>query len=118
MKKEGIVVQRVRGSELYMSPILFYGLRNKVFQVKHNTYKSDVFSLGMCILLAACLSFDGLVEIREVSDMNTKLYILNKHLSKRYSQRIIKIFYLMLIHEERERPHFIDLEKIIRQMGL
>ena len=49
MKGDGLVVQRIRGSELYMSPILFYGLRANLIQVKHNTYKSDVFSLGMCL---------------------------------------------------------------------
>ena len=27
MQRDGVVVQRIRGSELYMSPILFYGLR-------------------------------------------------------------------------------------------
>ena len=78
MQRDGVVIQRVRGSELYMSPILFNGLRSKALQVRHNTYKSDVFSLGMCFLLAACLSYDGLVEIRELSDMNQKDLILNK----------------------------------------
>ena len=118
MKRDGIVVQRVRGSELYMSPILFNGLRAKVYQVRHNTYKSDVFSLGMCFLLAACLSFDGLVEIRELVDMNQKALILNKHLMRRYSQKLIQIFLLMLQTEEMNRPDFISLENAIKQYGL
>ena len=118
MKRDGIVVQRVRGSELYMSPILFNGLRAKAYQVRHNTYKSDVFSLGMCFLLAACLSYDGLVEIRELADMNQKEMILNKYLGRRYSQKLIKILLLMLQTEEVNRPDFITLENAIRQYGL
>ena len=115
MQREGDVVQRVRGSELYMSPILFKGLREKAYQVRHNTYKSDVFSLGMCFLFAACLSFDGCVEIREVMDMKQKEFILNKHLGRRYSQKIIRILQLMLQTEEINRPDFILLEAAIRQ---
>ena len=118
MQREGIVVQRVRGSELYMSPILFNGLRAKVAQVRHNTYKSDVFSLGMCLLLAACLSYDALVEIRELSDMKQKEMILIRHLSPRYSPKIINILVLMLQTEEANRPDFILLESIMRGYGL
>ena len=118
MQRTGIVVQRVRGSELYMSPILFAGLRAKVLQVRHNTYRSDVFSLGMCFLLAACLSFSGCVEIREVLDMNQKLLILNKYLGGRYSPKMIKILHTMLETEENIRPDFILLEAFLRQMGI
>ena len=113
MQREGIVVQRVRGSELYMSPILFNGLRMKQLQVRHNTYKSDVFSLGMVFLLAACLSYDGLVEIRELADMNQKLLILSKYLSRRYSQKLIRVMGLMLETVETNRPDFIDLENAL-----
>ena len=118
MQREGIVVQRVRGSELYMSPILFKGLRDRVYHVKHNTYKSDVFSLGMVFLFAACLSFDGCVEIREILDMNQKELILNKYLGKRYSPKFIKVLLLMLQSEENNRPDFILLDAAIKQYGL
>jgi hypothetical protein len=118
LKRDGLIVQRVRGSELYMSPILFYGLHNNLIQVKHNTYKSDVFSLGMCLFYAACLSFDGPVEIREVTDMNMKAHILNKYLGARYSHKLIKILQLMLLTEESLRPDFITLEHAIMKYGL
>ncbi len=118
MQRDGVVVQRIRGSELYMSPILFYGLRRGLQQIEHNTYKSDVFSLGMCLFYAACLSFDGPVEIREVIDMNMKLQILNKYMGARYSQKLIKILYLMLQTEESIRPDFILLQDAIIKYGL
>ena len=118
MQRDGLVIQRIRGSELYMSPILFFALRRGFKQVEHNTYKSDVFSLGMCLFYAACLSFDGPVEIREVMDMNVKAQILNKYLGARYSQKLIKILLLMLQTDESARPDFILLENAILTYGL
>ena len=52
-----VIRQTIKGTELYMSPIIFRALNKKQNQLVHNTYKSDVFSLGMCILLAATLTF-------------------------------------------------------------
>ena len=111
MKREGVVVQRIRGSELYMSPILFYGLRANMIQVKHNTYKSDVFSLGMCLLHAATMDFKCTDEIREITNMEKISEILNKYLGERYSNKFISLIYLMLQVEENTRPDFIELEK-------
>ena len=61
-----------------MSPILFKGLHSKLAQVKHNTYKSDVFSLGMCFFYASSLTYNGVDSIREVLDMN-KIKVLWKN---------------------------------------
>ena len=111
MKREGTVVQRIRGSELYMSPILFYGLRGNLKQVKHNTYKSDVFSLGMCLLYASTMYFDCTDEIRELTDMQKINQVLYKYLGKQYSNKFISLLYLMLQIEEKLRPDFIQLEE-------
>ena len=118
MQKEGLVVQRIYGDELYMSPILLNGFRQGLEIIKHNTYKSDLFSLGMCLFYAACLSQIGIVEIREAIDMNLKLQILNKYLSNKYSQKIIKLLYLMLLTNENDRPDFILLEEAMIKYGL
>ena len=111
IKKDGLIVQRIRGSELYMSPILFYGLKKKLIQVRHNTYKSDVFSLGMCLFYAATLYYNCIDEIREITDVNKMYILLNKYLSKRYGKKIISLIYLMLQIKEDLRPDFIELEK-------
>ena len=118
MQRDGFVVQRIRGSELYMSPILFNALRQGVQTIQHNTYKSDVFSLGMCLFYAACLSFNGPVEIREVVNMKIKQQILNKYLGTRYSQNFIKFLYLMLLTNEIDRPDFVLLEDAMLKYGL
>ena len=110
MKGDGKIIQRIRGSELYMSPILFYGLRKNLNNVKHNTYKSDVFSLGMCLLYASTLYFNCSEEIRELVDMEKINITLNKYLCERYSQKLISLLYLMLQIEEGLRPDFNQLE--------
>ena len=111
MKRDGLVVQRIRGSELYMSPILFYGLRENLIQVRHNTYKSDVFSLGMCLIYAATMYFNCIDEIREITDMKKMSFVLNKYLGKNYSNKFISLVNIMLQIKEENRPDFIELEK-------
>ena len=69
LKRDGLIIQKIRGSELFMSPIIFKGYRSGMPTIRHNTYKSDVFSLGMCFFYAAALCYGGLNMIREVEDM-------------------------------------------------
>ena len=115
LKREGLCVQRIRGSELYMSPIMFKGFHSNIPQVKHNTYKSDVFSLGMCFFLAAALSYRPLNTIREIYDMNVIKQVMNQNLGKRYSQNVLNILLSMLQIEEDFRPDFIQLESYFPQ---
>ena len=118
LNQKGTIVQPVRGSELYMSPILFFGLNKKLIQVKHNTYKSDVFSLGMCILYASTLTQESLCDIREMTDMENIKNTLVKYLSKMYSNNFIDILSFMLEINEKNRPDFIQLEKFISKFGI
>ena len=113
LMQKGIIVQPVRGSELYMSPIQFFGLGKKLDCVQHNTYKSDVFSLGMCILFAANLSDECLCEIREITDMEKIKNIVMSYLSIRYSIKFIHLLLILLEFQEKNRPDFIALEQII-----
>ena len=106
----GLVIQRVRGSQLFMSPILFYAYNRNISQVIHNTYKSDVFSLGMCILLAAGLSAYYLCDIRELVDINAISSIIRNKLKNRYSQNLINLIINMLQLDENLRMDFIELE--------
>ena len=47
------IKQTIRGTELYMSPVLFKALKEKQNEkyTEHNCYKSDVFSLGLCLIV-------------------------------------------------------------------
>ena len=113
---DGPILQPVRGSELYMSPILFYAYNGQVPNVLHNTYKSDVFSLGMTFFLAAALSMKPLCEIREIKDMNVVSNIINNELKIRYSQNIINLIVKMLQIDENLRFDFIELEEYINNI--
>ena len=106
--------ETVRGSELYMSPILFKGLTNKQKRVNHNTYKSDVYSLGMTLILAASLSFDLLYFIRSNTDAKKLKENIESCLkNKGYSDYLISVFLVMIKQDESKRPDFLELESII-----
>ena len=109
----GIVIQKVRGSQLFMSPILFYAYNHNIAQVMHNTYKSDVYSFGMCILLAASLSGYTLYDIREILNIKEVSKIIINKLRNRYSMNFINLILQMLQIDENLRMDFIQLENYI-----
>ena len=110
--------QTLRGTELYMSPLLFYGLRSRKIKkyIKHNPYKSDVFSLGLCILFAATLCFESLYDVRELQNNISIKIIIEKYLKKRYSYKMISIISCMLDINETTRDDFVELKKRIDNM--
>ena len=110
--------QTLRGTELYMSPLLFYGLRSRKIKkyIKHNPYKSDVFSLGLCILFASTLCFESLYDVRELKNNISIKIIIEKYLKKRYSYKIIDIISSMLDINEATRDDFVELKKRIDNM--
>ena len=103
----------LRGTELYMSPALYNGLLHEAIYVNHDAYKSDVFSLGCCMIIAANLDFDIINEIRELKEQNKIADFLNKKLSGKYSEKFIDIILKMINFNEKERIDFIQLEQII-----
>ena len=115
------IKQTIRGTELYMSPILFNSLRNKLMYkyTKHNTYKSDVFSLGYCMLLATTLNYKLLCEIREVNNMDGIIKIIQKYANEGiciYSEKYWNTIYNMLEIDEKNRPDFIELSKKVEDL--
>lgn len=109
----------LRGTELYMSPILFFSLRNKTsssFKINHNPFKSDLFSLGLCMLLAATLTFRSLCEIRELQDTKSIILVVNKYLRGKYSSNFIQAIMAMLEFSESQRYDFIQMEEVISKI--
>ena len=95
--------QSLRGTELYMSPILFTTLRseNRGKFVEHNVYKSDVFSLGLCFLFAAELGQKIIYEIREVWNTVFGCYLPNFSISRIIPFKIL----CNVVCWNREREH-------------
>ena len=111
--------QTIRGTELYMSPILFNALKHPDFDRKHtlhNTFKSDVFSLGLCFVLACALTFKVLYQVREVNDSWEIQYIVNKYLQDRYSLKFREVLFSMLEVNEKNRCDFVELNRIVQKM--
>jgi hypothetical protein len=102
----------LRGTELYMSPLLFNGLRTGQEDIKHNPYKSDVFSLGFCVLYAACLNIHSLHDLRRETDTFSLGIKLKKSL-KGYSETLYDVLINMLEIDENKRYDFIQLQEVL-----
>ena len=116
-KETKIMRQRntLRGTELYMSPALYDGLKHELNDVSHNPFKSDVFSLGFCFIYAAALNFNLLYEVRNILDNKNINNILHKFLSKNYSENFIVLLASMLNIDESKRYDFIDIKTYIEK---
>ena len=108
-------VNTLRGTELYMSPALYDGLKNERNDVSHNPYKSDVFSLGFCFLYASALNFNLLYEVRDILDSRSINIILHKFLNKFYSEKLIQLLASMLEIDESKRYDFNDIKTYIEK---
>ena len=103
----------LRGTELYMSPILFFALKSRkpIKYVKHNIYKSDVFSFGLCLLFAALLTFESIYDVRELTNNEEVNKVVEKYLSERYSKKLVNFIKKMIDLNEDTRSDFIELEQ-------
>ena len=106
----------LRGTELYMSPLLFYGLKTSKQDIAHDPVKSDVFSLGLCCLYAMFLKIDLLYVVRN----STSIDLLERNVMKlidkdsRFSTKfkydwVFKLLFKMLSFDEKTRIDFYVL---------
>ena len=102
----------LRGSELYMSPILYEEYKKNKKEVLHNPYKSDVFSLGFSCLYAMNLKLKVIENIREFKNMKIIINSIKKDLTKNiYSDKLMEIIFKMIETDENKRYDFVELEK-------
>ena len=106
-------VNTLRGTELFMSPVLYSGLKHEKNDVSHDPYKSDVFSLGFCFLYAATLNFDILYKVRDIYNSNMMDKIVDENLKGKYSGTFLYILKKMLDTDEKERFNFTQLVKYV-----
>lgn len=107
----------LRGTELYMSPLLFNGLRTGQNDIKHNSFKSDVFSLGFCLFYAATLNIHCLYELRRETDTFNIGFKIGRALKNRYSDNLVKVLLKMLEINENKRCDFIELQETIKELN-
>ena len=104
----------IRGTEFYMSPLLYAGNLESKYDIQHNPFKSDVFSLGYCFIYASSLDYEIINEIRKVSDQSKLRQILKKYFPKIYSNRYIDLLLKMIVNDENQRVDFIGLQSILQ----
>ena len=105
----------LRGTELYMSPLLYNGLHENKEDIKHNQFKSDMFSLGYCFVYAASLNLNIIFKIRDANNMISLKKILMKEFDTRYSEKFLDLILKMIAFNEEKRIDFIELEKILKE---
>jgi serine/threonine protein kinase len=105
----------LRGSELYMSPILYNGLKLCQKDVVHNAFKSDVFSLSFCLIYALSLNLSILNEIREINNMAQISNIIQRNFKRNYSQYLITLILKMINLNEKERFSFSDIKNYLNE---
>ena len=98
-----------------MSPVLYEGLKKDKNDVKHDPFKSDVFSLGFCLLFAAGLNYNLLYQVRDLTDTNSIEKSINDHLKRTYSKTFIEMLCKMLKFEESKRIGFNELMEYINK---
>ena len=96
-----------------MSPVLYHCLKNRQRDVVHNAYKSDVFSLGFCLLYAMILTVQVINDIREIIDMNVISNIVKRALRRNYSSKMQVLVINMLELDENKRFSFKDIKKYL-----
>ena len=102
----------LKGCELYMSPVLYSGLRNSKKDVCHNAYKSDIFSLGYCFLNAMCLENYVLEQIRDLNKKEDIIVVINKFIgNKLYSKTFVDLIYNMIEVDENKRYDYSRIYK-------
>ena len=115
MRSNRIQMATLRGSELFMSPLLYDGLKYSKQNIRHNPFKSDMFSLGLCFLYALCLTIRVLENIRELNNMKNIKNVIYRYLDKnRYSDKLIKVILRMIDLDENIRYDFDELEKELK----
>ena len=111
--KKAEKLSTLRGTDTYMSPILYNGLKMAKEDVIHDLYKSDVFSLGYSMLYAVSLTHDIINEIRDLEKMEDITKVLYKRMKPRYSDDFINIILKMINPDEKQRIDFIALDKLV-----
>ena len=105
--------------KLYMSPALFHALISKEPKVRHNPFKSDIFSLGLIILEASLLESVQGIYTKEDSEIDhSALVDLVEKFILKYDKNFIlqEMLLVMLEFSEKLRQEPIKLLKTLQTL--
>ncbi len=120
---ESIIVKKaygsfdIRGTEMFMSPILLNGVYSGNKKVKFNIYKSDIYSLGLCFVYAMTKNLEVLKKIKKCNndELNKNLILNNIVGDCEYSDYFISIIMKMIAYNEKDRFDCIQLYSLINK---
>ena len=118
---ESIFVKRaygsydVRGTEMFICPILQNCIYSGMKKAKINIYKSDIYSLGLCFVYAITKNFEVIKKIKKNHDdfLNKNIIINNIAGNKKLSDNFIEILMKMIAYNEKDRLDCIELDKLL-----
>jgi serine/threonine protein kinase len=116
--KNNIQYATLKGNQFFMSPNLFFAFKysGNSQKVKHNVFKSDVFSLGYCFLYAMSLDLRLIKNLREKTLIDDVILIIKQFgLENKYSTKFMSIIYKMIQTDENKRFDFIELNAEINK---
>ena len=115
--KSAVGIYEIRGSEAYMSPILEKNLILGQKKVKHNVFKSDVYSLGLSFVYAMTKNLEILPKIKKCEDDKVNEKLLRDNIVKggKYSDDFIKTIMKMVAYEEKNRFDFHELAELFKK---
>ena len=116
--KNNIQYATLKGNQFFMSPNLFFAFlySGNSQKVKHNVFKSDVFSLGYCFLYAMSLDLRLIKILREKTLIDDVILIIKQFgLESKYSTKFMNIIYKMIQTDENKRFDFIELNEEINK---
>ena len=118
-KKVNKELNTLRGTELYMSPALYFGLKENKDDIEHDPFKSDLFSLGFCFVYAATMDFNLIYNLRNIRNDKEMKIKLKEYLKNKYSEKFIWILSKMVELNEENRFDFHELneeiDKVIKE---
>ena len=116
-----IIEEEIKGSEAFMSPIIYEALIKNKKNVRHNIFKSDVYSLGLCFVYALTKNVYVIQKIKSIKQEDKiKMFILGNLYTKNIELKkvFIDIIVKMVIYDEKYRPDFIELYNLIKEYNL
>ena len=110
--------EEIKGTEAFLSPILFNALVRNNKKVKHNIFKSDVYSFGLCFIYALTKNLYILQKIKDIKQGDKIMkFILDNLLVKKneLNQNFLDLIVKMVTWDEKFRPDFIELNKLVSE---
>ena len=107
----------IKGTEMFLCPLLHNCLFSGSKRIKINVYKSDIYSLGLCFVYAITKNLDLLQDIKNCSNDNkNKNDIFTcPNVQIEYSEEFKDLLMKMIAFNEKDRLDSIELYSIVKK---